>query len=662
MAFSHGLAYDIVVGTNEIKGILYEYGTNISWSAKIGDWHTNVYVRPLCYTGDEVWCDMSTEMVITNGTDSYAVDWSLPRYIKGHAKTLNVPSWTCCSGDLYYNDVLEKEIFDYCDTDALAGITNVDTIVIRNSDVYIEIDQYNYNFLTASTFKTIVVSGDAPMVGVDWWNPLVSEVSLNVVQEILFHTKELFYPAQYSNSWESAIRKLSFDGKFGAYSGETFSRENIVPDSGNLKPVEPPVVTNYVYSTVTNYVFSLVTNEVFHYSTVTNEIFHYTTVTNVVKYVPEPGTSPDAGYGINVGAGGETVIAGAAGWDAFGVPDGMAWNKETGTLSGRAKLSGAYDLILVSGSGADTKIMRTTLTVAPYDTIVGYVGVAFSQGGAPLDNLKSYKTLPAGLKWKNGKLSGVPTKKQTVKLATKDGEPVTIEIRALPTAAVGSFSGAVVTGAGGAAATPVGSVTLSVTAAGKVSGKIYEGGRAWTLSAANFSSASVPTNGEFRVSGTATRTVSKKTYKQQWSLVIAVDGGLGVAVLPGATIATGTFGDAMTFEAQRNFWKDAGAGELIADWVGEYAWTAPDGGKLTLALDAAGAVKVTGKLGNGRALSLSTPLAYRDGACEALIYAAPATVKEKKATKKYPEFIAVVKLVNEPGMSEAGGDIAYRYR
>ena len=249
---------------------------------------------------------------------------------------------------------------------------------------------------------------------------------MDTIQDILWHTEEFYYPAQYSNSWETAIRKLSFNGKYGAYSGEEFSRENIIPDSGNLKPVEPPVITNYVYSTVTNYVFSTVTNEVFHYSTVTNEIFHYTTVTNVVKYVPEPGASPDAGYGINVGAGGETVIAGAAGWDAFGVPDGMEWNKETGTLSGRAKLSGAYDLILVSGSGADTKIMRTTLTVAPYDTIIGYVGVAFSQSGAPLDNLKSYKTLPAGLKWKSGKLSGVPTKQQTIKLATKDGEPVTI--------------------------------------------------------------------------------------------------------------------------------------------------------------------------------------------------------------------------------------------
>ena len=435
---------------------------------------------------------------------------------------------------------------------------------------------------------------------------------------------------------------------------------------GETVNYEPPVVTNYVYSTVTNYVFSTVTNEVFHYSTVTNEIFHYTTVTNVVKYVPEPGASPDAGYGINIGTGGEIVIAGAAGWDAFGVPDGMEWNKETGTLSGRAKLSGAYDLILVSGSGADTKIMRTTLTVAPYDTIVGYVGVAFSQSGAPLDNLKSYKTLPAGLKWKSGKLSGVPTKKQTIKLATKDGEPVTIEIRALPTAAVGSFCGAVTDGGGGATTLPVGRVTLNVTSAGKISGKIYEGGRMWTLSAANFSSASVPTNGEFRVSGTATRTASKKTYKQPWTLVIAVDGGRGATALPGATIATGTFGDTMTFEAQRNFWKDEGVGELIADWVGEYAWTAPDGGKLTLALNAAGTVKVTGKLGNGRALSLSFPLTYQNDERKVLIYAAPQTVNEKSGkktvSKKYPEFIAVVKLVNEPGMSEAGGDIAYRYR
>ena len=348
---------------------------------------------------------------------------------------------------------------------------------------------------------------------VDNVSPPVSEVSLKVVQEILFHTSELYYPAQYSNSWESAIRKLSFDGKYGAYSGETFSRENIVPDSGNLKPIEPPVVTNYVYSTVTNYIYSIVTNyvnttitnEIHHYSTVTNEIFHYTTVTNVVKYVPEPGSSPDAGYGINVGAGSETIIVGAAGWDMFGVPDGMEWNKETGTLSGHAKLSGAYDLILVSGSGADTKIMRTTLTVAPYDTIVGYVGVAFSQGGAPLNNLKSYKTLPAGLKWKSGgrgatalpgdeggTLSGVPTKAQTLDLETVDGEPVKIEIKALPDSVVGTFDGCVYlppsNPTNGVANTCdiLGTITLSATAAGKLSASVKTAKKTYSFSMASW--------------------------------------------------------------------------------------------------------------------------------------------------------------------------------
>lgn len=251
-------------------------------------------------------------------------------------------------------------------------------------------------------------------------------------------------------------------------------------------------VTNYIYSTVTNYVFSTVTNEVFHYSTVTNEIFHYTTVTNVVKYVPEPGASPDAGYGINVGAGSETVIAGAAGWDAFGVPDGMEWNKETGTLSGRAKLSGAYDLILVSGSGADTKIMRTTLTVAPYDTIIGYVGVAFSQSGAPLDNLKSYKTLPAGLKWKNDVLQGVPTKAQTLDLETMDGEPVKIEIKALPDSVVGTFDGCVYfppsDPTNGVANTCDigGTITLTATAAGKISASVKTAKKTYSFSMASW--------------------------------------------------------------------------------------------------------------------------------------------------------------------------------
>ena len=103
-------------------------------------------------------------------------------------------------------------------------------------------------------------------------------------------------------------------------------------------------------------------------------------------------------------------MPGAAGWDAFNIPDGMAWDKATGALVGTPVRSGVYDVLLVSGSGASTKIIRTTLDVAGYAVITGYVGVAFSASGLPVSDLKSYSKLPAGLAWKNKVLSGVPTK------------------------------------------------------------------------------------------------------------------------------------------------------------------------------------------------------------------------------------------------------------
>ena len=429
-------------------------------------------------------------------------------------------------------------------------------------------------------------------------------------------------------------------------------------------------VTNEInhYFTITNEIFHYVTNEVHHFMTVTNDVCHYstvtnvfhehTTVTNVVEYVPEPGASPAPGYEIAVGVSGKTVIAGAAGWDAIGVPDGMSWNSKTGTLSGRAKLSGTYDLILVSGSGASTRFMRTTITVAPYNNIVGYVGVAFSSSDAVLASLTSYKTLPAGLKWKNGVLSGVPAKAQKITYATKGGEPVTIEIKPLPAVATGAYAGAVYSA--GAAA---GRITLSVAASGAVSGKIYEGGRVWTLSAANFSADSDVAKGTMRAKGTAARTASGKTYKQQWSFTIALDGDAEPA---GATSATGTLGATLVFEASRNFWKDSGAAALLSGWTGEYAWTAPDGGKLTFVLNASGTVKIAGALSNGRAISVSTPLFWRDGVREVFVYAPAETVKiksgKKTVNKKYAEFIAVVRLSNEPGIPAAGGDTAYRFR
>ncbi len=356
----------------------------------------------------------------------------------------------------------------------------------------------NYNL------KRVVFYGPPPHFN---YNDAV--YSSTLLLSIMRYSDAIYYATSCSNQWEKVLRNLGYGGRYGAFEGSWSDESCLIPGTGNLKIINPPVVTNYVYATVTNYIYvtvtnfvnTTITNEVFHYSTVTNEIFHYTTVTNVVKYVPEPGASPDAGYGIDVGAGGETVIAGAAGWDAFGVPDGMEWDKETGTLSGRAKLSGTYDLILVSGSGADTKIMRTTLMVAPYDTIIGYVGVSFSQSGAPLDNLKSYKTLPAGLKWVSGGrgatalpgvLQGVPTKAQTLDLETVDGEPVKIEIKALPDSVVGTFDGCVYfppsdpTNGIANICDIGGTITLTATAAGKISASVKTAKKTYSFSMASW--------------------------------------------------------------------------------------------------------------------------------------------------------------------------------
>jgi len=107
--------------------------------------------------------------------------------------------------------------------------------------------------------------------------------------------------------------------------------------------------------------------------------------------------------------------------------------------------------------------------------------------------------LPAGLKFVQDKdtgrysVVGVSTAKSgayTVTFtASKKGEKnqiatVTLNVEALPEWAVGTFEGAVA----GAQGQPAGSVSFTVSSSGKISGKMLEGGRTWTLSASSFGS------------------------------------------------------------------------------------------------------------------------------------------------------------------------------
>ena len=97
------------------------------------------------------------------------------------------------------------------------------------------------------------------------------------------------------------------------------------------------------------------------------------------------------------------------------------------------------------------------------------------------------KGLPSGLSYKNGVVSGVPTKAGDFTVtftATKKGEQaqtatIIMRVDSLPEWATGEFNGLVGNGERG-------TVTLTVAANGKISGKILEGGRTWTLSAASF--------------------------------------------------------------------------------------------------------------------------------------------------------------------------------
>ena len=132
------------------------------------------------------------------------------------------------------------------------------------------------------------------------------------------------------------------------------------------------------------------------------------------------------------------------------------------------------------------------------------VGVAVPEGdgveyeSASLPTASAAK-LPPGVKFDaaKGRFAGVPTKAGsytatvTVKNASKATAmlTLTIDVAALDEWAQGTFNGATLLGGGFIeTALPSGLVTFTVDAKGKISGKILEGGKTWSLSAPSFSS------------------------------------------------------------------------------------------------------------------------------------------------------------------------------
>jgi hypothetical protein len=176
-------------------------------------------------------------------------------------------------------------------------------------------------------------------------------------------------------------------------------------------------------------------------------------------------------------------------------------------LSYSVKMSGS-DVFLVAAFAKEGELARPVVTWSdPYLTVevdavtapaaTNYVGVSYSASlsvaGDAKVSISKVAGLPTGLSYKGGKIIGVPTKAGaftpvvTVALSTNAKKTWAYKfpmvIVALPAYARGSFTGAVMPGGGEAA---VGLAAVSVGSTGKISGKFYEGGTNWTLSAASY--------------------------------------------------------------------------------------------------------------------------------------------------------------------------------
>ena len=219
----------------------------------------------------------------------------------------------------------------------------------------------------------------------------------------------------------------------------------------------------------------------------------------------------------------------------------------------------------------------------------------------------------------------------------------------LPAWAVGSFEGFVRQSASGA-----GVASMSVTAAGKISGKIASCGTNWTFKADSFASGSVATN--FAVDALAT------AGKESRSILLNVASFPTEYIPDSATAcAEGGFGD-LSATLFRLPWTDKGDADVksyLAAYVGTYTCKVPygldDEGEAKFTFDEKGVAKGSIVLPNGtktRKVSFSASALTYAGSIYITLYAAP------DAKKGYPAVFEQRQLCERSGLDD--GDIAYR--
>ena len=216
-------------------------------------------------------------------------------------------------------------------------------------------------------------------------------------------------------------------------------------------------------------------------------------------------TESDGTYSLDLGACVESLSLPKLA--VTGLPAGLKYDAKTLKVTGKATKPGVYAVTVKATNtsvkkATDGTTATFTITVPNFesDKLPGLLSATDVCAGVALDpdlidctptNGWTVKVagLPTGLKYdaKTGKIAGVPTAKPgpyTVTFtASKKGEAnqvatITLNVEALPAWAVGTFDGEV-EGGGIVQA-------FTVAANGKISGKLLEGGKTWTLSAGQF--------------------------------------------------------------------------------------------------------------------------------------------------------------------------------
>ena len=283
------------------------------------------------------------------------------------------------------------------------------------------------------------------------------------------------------------------------------------------------------------------------------------------------------------------------------------------------------------------------------------VGVAF-KASVPIADAAypakfSAKGLPAGVKIDaaSGVISGVPTKAgdYVVTIATAGGAngktkssmALPITIKHLPVWAQGTFTGYV--NENGA---EYGLVSLSVSGAGKVSGKIALNGTNWTFAATSYDATShTDEEEEYNMSFAvvAEAKAGKNVFPLRFNVwEAAAPDGDGVDLLNSSALGSEMWGgNPVNVRFFRNIWKDKVTADAskaeLAKREGVYTLSfSPDlcgefgSGYLSLTVGKDGNVKATGKLADGTSISATSPLMYNaDFGYFAYFYAAPSAYK-----------------------------------